>query len=46
MQLLTAGRETVWTEDEEALRKRARIYQPQALQSVWLYLARQLGKPR
>lgn len=44
VQLLAGGRETVCTGDEEALRKRARIYQPGAIASAWAYLVRRLGK--
>lgn len=46
MQLLTAGREQVWTGDEEALRKRERIYNPRAVASIWSYLVRRLDKRR
>jgi L-fuculose-phosphate aldolase len=46
IQLLAAGREQIWTSDEEALRKRARIYQAGAIASVWAYLRRRLAKPR
>ena len=45
IQLLAGGREQVWTSDEEALRKRARIYQPGAMTSVWAYLRRRLRQP-
>lgn len=44
MQLLTAGREQVSTDDDEALRKRERIYHPRAMASLWAYLVRRLGK--
>lgn len=46
IQLLAAGREQIWTSDEEALRKRARIYHAGAMTSVWLYLRRRHAKPR
>ena len=46
MQLLTAGREQVWTGDEEALRKREYIYHQRARQSVWAYLGRRLARHR
>ena len=46
IQLLAGGRERVWTSDEEALRKRARIYRLDAMTSVLAYLARRLGKER
>ncbi|HEY7125151.1 MAG TPA: class II aldolase/adducin family protein [Ktedonobacterales bacterium] len=32
-----------WTADEESLRKRARIYTPQAMQNVWNYYCRRIG---
>ena len=31
-----------WTEDEEALEKKKRIYNPSAFQSMWAYYLRQL----
>ncbi len=46
IQLLAGGREKVWTSDDEARRKRDRIYQADAMTSVWAYLARQLAKKR
>lgn len=42
IQLLAGGREKVWTSDDEALRKRTRIYQADAMTSVWEYLRRTL----
>lgn len=44
MQLLTGGREQVWTGDDEALRKREHIYHPRAMTGVWTYLVRQLDR--
>ncbi len=46
MQLLTAGREQVWTRDDEALRKREHIYHPRAMASLWAYLGRKLERTR
>ncbi len=47
-QLMTPGGvPRVWTSDEEALVKRKRIYNPQALTSRWAYYQRVgLGRPR
>jgi len=42
VQLMAGGREKIWTSDEEALRKRARIYQPDAFAMVWEYFGRTL----
>jgi L-fuculose-phosphate aldolase len=44
VQLLAGGREQTWTSDEEALRKRARIYAPAAQANVWKYLARRRNR--
>lgn len=44
VQLLAGGREQTWTSDEEALRKRERIYAPAAQANVWKYLVRRRGR--
>ena len=42
--LASASRDTFqWTPDEERLRKRARIYTPQAMHNVWNYYCRRVG---
>ena len=42
--LASASRDTFhWTSDEESLRKRARIFTPQAMQNVWNYYCRRIG---
>lgn len=42
--MASASRDTFhWTADEESLRKRARIYTPQALENVWNYYCRRVG---
>lgn len=46
IQLLTAGREQVWTRDEEALSKREHIYHPRAMAGIWAYLGRQARRRR
>lgn len=46
LQLLTNGRERVWTSDAEALRKREHIYHARAMASVWAYLRRRIGGSR
>jgi hypothetical protein len=33
-----------WTPDAEALQKQARIYQPEALTLMWVYLLRKLTR--
>jgi ribulose-5-phosphate 4-epimerase/fuculose-1-phosphate aldolase len=33
-----------WTSDQEALRKRAHIYTPQAIQQIWNYQRRKLAR--
>lgn len=45
VQLLASasGEPFQWTADEESLRKRARIYTPQAMQNVWKYYCRRIG---
>jgi L-fuculose-phosphate aldolase len=44
--MVPGGVPRFWTSDEEALRKRARIYTAQALESRWAYLERVLARKR
>jgi L-ribulose-5-phosphate 4-epimerase len=46
IQLLAGGREKAWTADDEARRKRERIYHADAMTSVWAYLTRRLANER
>jgi len=45
VQLLASSAQQVfyWTADEESLKKRAKIFSPQAMQNVWNYYCRRVG---
>jgi L-fuculose-phosphate aldolase len=44
--LAQAAGSFTWTSNAEALRKRARIYTPQAIQQMWQYYCRKLARER